>query len=144
MAAPSAASCVSANTPDSDRGAAGIWVLCVYAGTLTFVVSMLAWGVALGSRHRAVTAADLSALAAAERLLDGNGQPCAVARRVASAQGARLSQCVVEAQTVLVVAEVAGSIGRLVLPTARARARAGAGSERGSGSSKGSTSTRPP
>lgn len=125
-------------TEPSDRGAASVWLMCIAVVTLTFTVSTLLVGSAIANRHRAAAAADLAALAAADRVLVGAAHPCAVAERVASAHGARLSRCVVGAATVHVIAEVANSIGRLHLPPARAQAKAGAELDQAR------TSTRPP
>jgi secretion/DNA translocation related TadE-like protein len=47
------------------------------------------------ARHRIERAADLSALAAADRI-GGTGDPCAAAGRIAGENGARLVQCSLE------------------------------------------------
>ncbi|MFF0555495.1 Rv3654c family TadE-like protein [Streptomyces sp. NPDC004266] len=78
-----------------DRGAATVWAafaacaLCVVFGVV------LALGQAVVARHRAGGAADLAALAAADRALWGEAEACAAAARVAVAQGAELARCVV-------------------------------------------------
>ncbi|MFI1658714.1 Rv3654c family TadE-like protein [Streptomyces sp. NPDC020472] len=78
-----------------DRGAATVWAafaacaLCVVFGVV------LALGQAVAARHRAGGAADLAALAAADRALWGEAEACAAAARVAVAQGAELARCVV-------------------------------------------------
>ncbi|MGW8766933.1 Rv3654c family TadE-like protein [Streptomyces sp. NPDC055815] len=78
-----------------DRGAATVWVafaacaLCVVFGVV------LALGQAVAARHRAGGAADLAALAAADRALWGEAEACAAASRVAVAQGAELARCAV-------------------------------------------------
>ncbi|WP_245727563.1 Rv3654c family TadE-like protein [Streptomyces vietnamensis] len=78
-----------------DRGAATVWAafaacaLCVVFGVV------LALGQAVGARHRAGGAADLAALAAADRALWGEAEACAAASRVAAAQGAELARCAV-------------------------------------------------
>lgn len=78
-----------------DRGVATVWgafaacVLCVVFGVV------LALGQAVAARHRAGGAADLAALAAADRALWGETEACAAASRVAAAQGAELVRCAV-------------------------------------------------
>ncbi|MEU0400283.1 Rv3654c family TadE-like protein [Streptomyces sp. NPDC006197] len=78
-----------------DRGAATVWAafaacaLCVVFGVV------LALGQAVAARHRAGGAADLAALAAADRALWGEAEACATASRVAVAQGAELARCAV-------------------------------------------------
>ncbi len=78
-----------------DRGAATVWAafaacaLCVVFGVV------LALGQAVSARHRAGGAADLAALAAADRALWGEAEACAAASRVAVAQGAELARCAV-------------------------------------------------
>ena len=75
-----------------DRGSATLWVLsgCV----LLFLAGAVASArtEAVLARHRAETAADLAALAAATRLGTG-GDPCAAAQPIAAANGARLAGC---------------------------------------------------
>ncbi|WP_256341375.1 Rv3654c family TadE-like protein [Streptomyces sp. TLI_105] len=63
--------------------------LCVVFGVV------LALGQAVAARHRAGGAADLAALAAADRALWGEAEACAAASRVAVAQGAELARCAV-------------------------------------------------
>ncbi|MFI7243239.1 Rv3654c family TadE-like protein [Streptomyces qinglanensis] len=103
-----------------DRGSASVWaalsvvVLCgVFAGVLGF-------GQAVWVRHRAGAAADLAALAAADRALAGQARACATARRVARAQHTRVARCTVRG-------EIADLETRLRWGpfTAHARARAG-------------------
>ncbi|MGW0119047.1 Rv3654c family TadE-like protein [Streptomyces sp. NPDC003327] len=82
----------------ADRGSATVWtafaacVLCVVFG------AVLALGQAVSARHRAGSAADLAALAAADRALWGEREACAAAGRVAAAQGAVLVRCEVRGE----------------------------------------------
>ncbi|MEW1612420.1 Rv3654c family TadE-like protein [Streptomyces sp. NPDC088744] len=59
---------------------------------------VLALGQAVAARHRAGGAADLAALAAAGRALEGVDSACEVARRVAVAQGAVIVSCGVQGE----------------------------------------------
>ncbi|WUS32118.1 hypothetical protein OG357_21180 [Streptomyces sp. NBC_01255] len=70
--------------------------------------AVLALGQAVAARHRAGGAADLAALAAADRALWGEAEACAVASRVAAAQGAELLRCAVRGD----IAEVTATVVR--------------------------------
>ncbi|MEU9042487.1 MULTISPECIES: Rv3654c family TadE-like protein [unclassified Kitasatospora] len=112
-----------------DTGSATVWLLALaMLGTAVFAAT-IAVGSVVAARHRAESAADLAALAAADRLLLDPDGGCARAAGIAAAQGAGLVSCVVDrsADVVEVVAEV--RVGwlpvRLPVGPARARARAG-------------------
>jgi secretion/DNA translocation related TadE-like protein len=87
--------------------------------------SALALGQAIAARHRAGAVADLAALAAADRALDGERQACGRAVAVARAQRARIVACTVRGEIADVTAEVRLSAPLAALPPARFRARAG-------------------
>ncbi|MFB8240581.1 Rv3654c family TadE-like protein [Kitasatospora purpeofusca] len=113
----------------SDTGSATVWLLAgVLLGCVAFTAA-LSLGVVVGARHRAESAADLAALAAADRLLVDADGGCARARAVAAAQAAAVVSCTADlpADAVEVVAEVpvTGLPVRLPVGPARARARAG-------------------
>jgi secretion/DNA translocation related TadE-like protein len=76
----------------SDRGSASIWVLaCAVLVVLVGVLASLRASAVL-ARHRAESAADLAALAAAGRIgVDSEG--CAAARSIATDNGAALERC---------------------------------------------------
>jgi secretion/DNA translocation related TadE-like protein len=82
-------------------------------------------GSAVIARHRAQAAADLAALAAAQRLADGRGAACSRASALAQAMRATVAQCVVEELDVVVTVETSVPLGRIPLGPARAAARAG-------------------
>ncbi|MER6083312.1 Rv3654c family TadE-like protein [Streptomyces sp. NPDC001833] len=103
-----------------DQGSATVWsvgaiaVLCVAFGIV------LGLGQAVVVRHRAAGGADLAALAAADHWAEGRTTACALADRVARAQGTRLTRCVIVGD----VSDVsAASVGGPF--TAEVRARAG-------------------
>ena len=77
----------------SDRGSAAVYVLAAAALVIAAGVAEAEVGAAVVARHRAATAADLGALAAASTALRGGPAACAVADRVAKANAARLSGC---------------------------------------------------
>ena len=87
--------------------------------------SLVAVGAVAVARHRATTGADLSALAAAARALEGSAAACGRAAELAAAQDARLVDCTLAGDVAEVLVEVrpAGWLGSL--GAARARARAG-------------------
>jgi len=110
-----------------ERGLAGLWTVWATTVVLAVALGALAWSAALVAHHRAETAADLTALAAATAQVRG-GDPCGVAGRVAEAQGGRLVSCEPQPTSVSVLVEVATPsrmLRRLDMPPARARARAG-------------------
>ncbi|MFD4658536.1 Rv3654c family TadE-like protein [Kitasatospora sp. NPDC058444] len=112
-----------------DAGSATVWLLALaMLGTAVFA-GTIAVGSVVAARHRAESAADLAALAAADRLLLDQDGGCVRAAGIAAAQGAGLVSCAVDrpADAVEVVAEVEvrGLPARLRVGPARARARAG-------------------
>jgi secretion/DNA translocation related TadE-like protein len=114
---------------DRDRGSATIWVVVLCVTVWSSALAAATMGAALVARHRAESAADLAALAAARSVLRGDPDSCGPARRVADAAGARVVGCEPESDgSVLVVVHVpvAGPVARWAdAPPARARARAG-------------------
>jgi secretion/DNA translocation related TadE-like protein len=107
----------------SDAGSGTVWVLVaalVMASGAAAVAVVLA---VLVAHQRAVTAADLSALAAAARLDDAPALSCRDAADVARANGASLSSCEVRGFTVRVTVEVTRAA--TFLPDLQASARAG-------------------
>jgi secretion/DNA translocation related TadE-like protein len=82
-------------------------------------------GSAVIARHRAQAAADLAALAAAQRLADGTAAACSRASALAQAMRAAVTQCAVEDLDVVVTVETSVPIGRIAVGPARATARAG-------------------
>lgn len=84
-----------------------MWVALTVATLCAVCLVILAFGQAVAARHRAGGAADLAALAAADRALHGTGAACTAARRVAGAQGATLVRCSVRGEIADVTARVA-------------------------------------
>ncbi|MET8541042.1 Rv3654c family TadE-like protein [Kitasatospora sp. NPDC004799] len=124
-----AARAVAVGGRGPDAGSATVWLVALaMLGTAVFAAT-IAVGSVVAARHRAESAADLAALAAADRLLLDPDGGCARAAGIATAQGAGLVSCVVDrsADAVEVVAEVGvrGLPARLPVGPARARARAG-------------------
>jgi secretion/DNA translocation related TadE-like protein len=82
-------------------------------------------GAGVVARHRAQSAADLAALAAAVHAADGTGPACRQAQRIASANAARLVSCRIEGSDVIVTTEVRPAGPAALAGVARGRARAG-------------------
>lgn len=110
--------------PGSDGGAATIWTALAVAA-LAGVAVLGCWlGGAVVARHRAETAADLAALAAASHAADGPDRACDRARWVTDRMGVTLLSCRWQRLDALV--EVAApNLGFAGLPAPAARARAG-------------------
>lgn len=108
-----------------ERGSATVLVL----GLVAVLALVAAVGTALAgvgvARHRAASAADLAALAAASRAVEGGLAACDAARTTARASGAVLARCALDGRTAEVVAVVQppGPLG--ALGQAQSRARAG-------------------
>lgn len=110
-----------------DRGYATIVGAFAVAALAATVIAFLYIGGAVTARHRAQSAADLAALAAAADHVRAAPNPCDTARRLVAAQqtGARLQQCTVEDIDVLVSVAVRIHLGPFGIRDATAQARAG-------------------
>ena len=106
----------------NERGSASVLVVAVGAllGVIALAVGMVATGMA--AHRQAVRAADLAALAGAQRSLTSQSEACGVASEVAEANGAELARCVLSGATVHVHVRVATVE---LLPVIGASARAG-------------------
>lgn len=110
-----------------DQGVATVLVLALAAVLALLGAGSASLAAVAVARQRAASAADLSALAGAERVLEGQAAACGRARLVAGLVGGELSTCTVVGDVVDLVVEVrpAGRIGRLGAASARARAGPG-------------------
>lgn len=103
----------------ADRGSATVWGLVVATALVAVFGGVLLLGQAVVARHRAASAADLAALAAAARWAHGPEAACATAIRVAGAQGATVTACTLRGEVAEISARApAGSFA----PTISARA----------------------
>ncbi|MFF4170183.1 Rv3654c family TadE-like protein [Streptomyces sp. NPDC001744] len=93
-------------TGAGDRGAATVWAAFAACALCVVFGAVLALGQATAARHRAGGAADMAALAAADRALRGEEEACAAASRVAGAQGVELVRCAVRGELAEVTARV--------------------------------------
>ncbi len=93
---------------DRDRGAGTIVVLGIASATVALTGLLLPVTAVSIARHRAVTAADAAALAAADVLVGIDvGDPCVLAGAVAMADGVTLERCVPDGLVVTVRVRVA-------------------------------------
>jgi len=99
--------------------------VAMMAALLTITVACVCLGSAVVARHRAQSAADLAALAAAGGLAHGAQSACAHAVAVAEAMRTAVAGCSVAGLDVVVAVDVKVALGRLGIGTARAVARAG-------------------
>ena len=76
-----------------DEGVATVMALGIAAVLAVVTVTVASLGMVLVTRHGAESAADLAALAAASRAIEGETTACAVARRTAEAVNVRLVGC---------------------------------------------------
>ena len=108
----------------ADRGSATVWAAAAVAAVLVIAVAGMHLGGVLLARHRAESAADLAALAAAGRSAAGPQVACARARELAERMSAEVVSCRLEGWDVLVETQVrpAGPLAGFGSATARARA----------------------
>lgn len=110
----------------NDQRGSGSLLMLSGALLLLFVgVAAVLWAVVSTGRHRAATAADLSALSAAQALQAGDPQPCRTASRIAATHQAEITRCEVTAETVTVTAAVHLNLATLGKPSIESTARAG-------------------
>ena len=109
----------------ADRGSASVYVLAAAAVVLLAGEAGATVGSAVVARHRAASAADLGALAAAARVVFGPGSACVTATRVVHANGARLDACRFDGPASLVTASAQPAGPALRWGRASVSARAG-------------------
>lgn len=76
-----------------DAGGASVLLLALGLATVTLGIAVAAAGSMLVADQRAGSTADLAALAAATRAVNGEGVACDLAHRVAGAHDARVRSC---------------------------------------------------
>jgi secretion/DNA translocation related TadE-like protein len=107
-----------------DRGSATLWVVTAMVVVLAVGGTSGAVGIVILTRHRANTAADAAALAAAREVLEGAGPACAAAAGIARTDAASLTRCGLDGATAQVEVAVAlpGVLSRFGTAVGRARA----------------------
>ena len=115
----------SASRECGDEGVATVWAAGAIAAVL-LVFSVVVWlGAGLVTRHRAASAADLAALAAATYARDGESVACDQARRIAELMRADLAGCRLQEWDALVRVRVDPPGPVAMFGRAAAKARAG-------------------
>lgn len=114
------------NGADTERGSATIWMVGLMALIFAVAAAVTFTGMARVARHRAQSAADLSALAAARLAFADPNRGCAEASSLAVGNGAKVTRCSIDGDG---IAEIQVAL-RLLLPvaggvTVMAGARAG-------------------
>lgn len=113
---------------EPERGSGSVLAVALIGAIMMLAVVVAAVGHVAWAHHRARTAADLAALAAADVARGlASGEPCAAARRVAEANGARFKGCCPpsergEVYDVRVEADLPAWLGRFGPVTGLARA----------------------
>lgn len=110
-----------------ERGVATVLGAFVIAALAAVTVLVLYISAAVVARHRAQSAADLSALAAAVAHAEAQQEPCVAARELASAQRppAQLTDCRIDGDDVIVRTTIPIDLGLFGVRAASAQARAG-------------------
>lgn len=109
----------------NDEGGVTVLAAFALAALLVILVAVVHVGSAVGGRHRAQAAADLSALAAAGALDRGIADACAAGGVIVERMGAVMTSCVVENWDVVVGVSITLPLGQFGLRDAVAAARAG-------------------
>ncbi|MDJ0393508.1 flp pilus-assembly TadE/G-like family protein [Rhodococcus sp. G-MC3] len=112
-------------TAHDDDGYATILAAFALAALLVVVIAVVHVGSAVSSRHRAQSAADLSALAAAGALDRGVADACSAGELVVNRMGGDMIGCVVEDWDVVVEVSISVELGVFGQRDAVASARAG-------------------
>ena len=112
-------------TGATDSGVATVWAASAVAVLTVVLVACLHLGAALLARHRAESAADLAALAAAREAVRGEAPACLRAAQIATATGGEVVRCRLVGWTALVEVRVSGPFALPGLTTASGRAAAG-------------------
>lgn len=110
-----------------DDGYATVFAAFVIAGIAATVVLVMFVGAAVVARHRAQSAADLAALAAAVEHVSGGRDPCGAAHRLTAAQEppSEVIRCEIRGSDVLIDVQVPVMLGPFGSHRAHALSRAG-------------------
>lgn len=111
----------------SDRGSVSLLAVCASLVLLSVTCALAMLGQLLLQYRSTQTAADLAALAGAQRLIDGEQEACAQARMVASLNDTELIDYTSATASVLVVArqEIRSTTLSRLVPFVTATSRAG-------------------
>lgn len=116
-----------------DRGSATVWAVGGIGMIVALLTALLWFAAAVVARHRAGSAADLAALAAAGAAVAGERRACDEARWVTAHMGAELRSCRLSCWDALVEVVVPPPVVSRPFGSVAARARAGPVEPDGSG-----------
>ena len=108
-----------------ERGSATVLAVVMIAALVTVSAAAVQLGAAVGTRHRAEAAADLAALAAATRAVQGVAAACDSARVVTEGMGTELVRCDLDGWHAVVQVRAQGPVSVLGWGSGHGRARAG-------------------
>ncbi|WP_328390138.1 Rv3654c family TadE-like protein [Nocardia sp. NBC_00416] len=111
--------------PSREDGSATVTACLALAALLVSTVLIMNFGAVVVGRHRAQTAADLAALAAAGELRYGAEAGCAAAERLGRQMKARVAQCEIAGWDAVILIEEKVPMGPFGMRSMRAVARAG-------------------
>jgi secretion/DNA translocation related TadE-like protein len=102
-------------------------LLTFFLGLLlaTAVAMATLWSAISIARHKLASAADLTALSAAQALVSGTPDPCATARRIAATHNVVLADCQLVSDSALIRVTTQLHLAAIAHPTLSASARAG-------------------
>ena len=109
----------------SERGSGTLLTLFMGLVLATAVAMATLWSAISIARHKLTSAADLTALSAAQALAAGTPDPCASARRIAATHNVALADCQLTPDSVLIHVTTQLHLADLATPTLSASARAG-------------------
>jgi secretion/DNA translocation related TadE-like protein len=109
----------------ADEGVATVWAAMAVAVMMTVLVASLHLGAAILARHRAESAADLAALAAARLAVRGEAAACREAASVAAAAGGTVTRCLLAGWDALVEVRMPVAVALPGLDSAVGQAMAG-------------------
>ncbi|MHA7246325.1 Rv3654c family TadE-like protein [Arthrobacter tecti] len=121
---------LDSRTGEAETGVGTVLMVGVGMSALLLLTIVILFAQASVAASRAATAADLSALAAADAARGlRDGVPCEVASEVAGRHGARLTACLLQGEAEHIVQVATAVESTPILPPAEGRARAGPPSE---------------
>jgi secretion/DNA translocation related TadE-like protein len=109
----------------ADEGVATVWAAMAVAVMMIVLVASLHLGAAILARHRAESAADLAALAAARQAVRGEAAACREAASVAGAAGGTVTRCLLAGWDALVEVRMPVAVALPGLDSAVGQAMAG-------------------
>jgi secretion/DNA translocation related TadE-like protein len=109
----------------NERGSGTLFTLLMGLLLLAAVVMATIWSAISVARHKLATAADLTALSAAQATQTPATDPCLVAQRIATTHHVQLAQCQITGDTVTIQVTTRLSLASLAHPTLTTTARAG-------------------